>query len=188
MLDKIKRADMLAKDIYLIDKCQGTLRKSFAYQKPPSEIHMKYREKKTSDPNEIKQENINELVLTNREMQRAGYPGQRSTRNNLGGVASHQARLVNRSVDLATIHDKKKLLNETSGVISGGFTIDHNIPALPKVKLNETALQSSDTAPFKAGADPTKHDTHSLIGPTMSLDSPIRLNQDSACKIDGTLR
>ena len=58
MLDKIKRADMLAKDIYLVDKCQGTLRKSFAYQKPPSEIHMKYREKKNAEPNEVRQDNI----------------------------------------------------------------------------------------------------------------------------------
>ena len=109
-------------------------------------------------------------------MQRAGYPRQGSTKKHIGGVATHRARLVNRSVDLATLYDKKKLLNVGSGVISGSFTIDNNMPALPKVKTNETARQSSDTAPFKALADPTKHDTHSLIGPTMSLDSPIRLN------------
>ena len=54
--------------------------------------------------------------------------------------------------------------------------------------MNETARQSTDTDPFKQLVAPTKYDTQSSLGPLMSLDSPIRLNQDSACKFENTSR
>ena len=80
------------------------------------------------------------------------------------------------------------MLNEASGMVSGSFIIDNNIPSLPKMKMNETARQVSDTAPFKVHTDLNKPDAQSLLDPARSLDSPLRLNQDSARKFDGTLR
>ena len=91
MLDKIKRADMLQRDIPLVHKCQGMLRKSFAYDKPPSEIHMHYRVKKKAEQNEVRIENFEEMVQMKRELQREGYKKHRGIRNKFGGVTTHGA-------------------------------------------------------------------------------------------------
>ena len=63
MLDKIKRADMLQRDVPLIHKCQGTLRNSFAFEKPPWEIHMRASLKKQGSPHEVRFDNFDDLVI-----------------------------------------------------------------------------------------------------------------------------
>ena len=63
---------------------------------------MHYRAKKKANiPNEVKEENFEELVKMKRALQMDGYKKHRGIRNKIGGVTTHRAQHLYRSVDVS---------------------------------------------------------------------------------------